>query len=214
MSSTRTILLILGFLSTLAVIALIAVAVTQNQPLPKNIKVLRAGPLREEGGWVSTVLTVMSLPLLALANLLFCLHAHRHLVLHLCGKTNHSFTGNHLLSNQPQLGVLCSRFLYGHFALRRAITPIPTAGRQMGCVCLVPQVWGQHTGVWFGASGGAWALFCPQYGIVLDAGSSHTNLYVYEWPAEKENDTGVVKQVEVCKVEGKRRKRSWGRSVG
>uniref|UniRef100_A0A803VWY8 Ectonucleoside triphosphate diphosphohydrolase 1 n=1 Tax=Ficedula albicollis TaxID=59894 RepID=A0A803VWY8_FICAL len=78
MSSTRTILLILGFLSTLAVIALIAVAVTQNQPLPKNIK----------------------------------------------------------------------------------------------------------------------------YGIVLDAGSSHTNLYVYEWPAEKENDTGVVKQVEVCKVEG------------
>uniref|UniRef100_A0A674GS14 Ectonucleoside triphosphate diphosphohydrolase 1 n=1 Tax=Taeniopygia guttata TaxID=59729 RepID=A0A674GS14_TAEGU len=78
MSSTRMILLILAFLSTLAVIALIAVAVTQNQPLPENIK----------------------------------------------------------------------------------------------------------------------------YGIVLDAGSSHTNLYVYEWPAEKENDTGVVKQVEVCKVEG------------
>uniref|UniRef100_A0A8C0GPR8 Ectonucleoside triphosphate diphosphohydrolase 1 n=1 Tax=Chelonoidis abingdonii TaxID=106734 RepID=A0A8C0GPR8_CHEAB len=42
-----------------------------------------------------------------------------------------------------------------------------------------------------------------KYGIVLDAGSSHTNLYVYEWPAEKENDTGVVHQVEVCKVEGK-----------
>ncbi|XP_067393126.1 ectonucleoside triphosphate diphosphohydrolase 1 isoform X2 [Emydura macquarii macquarii] len=41
-----------------------------------------------------------------------------------------------------------------------------------------------------------------KYGIVLDAGSSHTNLYVYEWPAEKENDTGVVHQVEVCKVEG------------
>ncbi|NXK95041.1 ENTP1 diphosphohydrolase, partial [Formicarius rufipectus] len=41
-----------------------------------------------------------------------------------------------------------------------------------------------------------------KYGIVLDAGSSHTNLYVYEWPAEKENDTGVVEQVEVCKVEG------------
>ncbi|NWH22077.1 ENTP1 diphosphohydrolase, partial [Grus americana] len=41
-----------------------------------------------------------------------------------------------------------------------------------------------------------------KYGIVLDAGSSHTNLYVYEWPAEKENDTGVVQQVEVCKVEG------------
>ncbi|KYO27106.1 ectonucleoside triphosphate diphosphohydrolase 1 isoform X2 [Alligator mississippiensis] len=41
-----------------------------------------------------------------------------------------------------------------------------------------------------------------KYGIVLDAGSSHTNLYVYTWPAEKENDTGVVQQVEVCKVEG------------
>ncbi|XP_030309280.1 ectonucleoside triphosphate diphosphohydrolase 1 isoform X3 [Calypte anna] len=41
-----------------------------------------------------------------------------------------------------------------------------------------------------------------KYGIVLDAGSSHTNLYVYEWPAEKENDTGVVQQVEVCKVKG------------
>lgn len=46
MSSTRTILLILGFLSTLAVIALIAVAVTQNKPLPKNVKVLQAGTLR------------------------------------------------------------------------------------------------------------------------------------------------------------------------
>lgn len=45
MSQTRKILLILGFLSTLAVIALIAVAVTQNKPLPKNIKVLRAGTL-------------------------------------------------------------------------------------------------------------------------------------------------------------------------
>ncbi|XP_053548503.1 ectonucleoside triphosphate diphosphohydrolase 1 [Bombina bombina] len=41
-----------------------------------------------------------------------------------------------------------------------------------------------------------------KYGIVLDAGSSHTNLYIYDWPAEKENDTGVVKQLEVCKVEG------------
>nr|XP_025038771.1 ectonucleoside triphosphate diphosphohydrolase 1 isoform X4 [Pelodiscus sinensis] len=41
-----------------------------------------------------------------------------------------------------------------------------------------------------------------KYGIVLDAGSSHTNLYVYEWPAEKENDTGVVHQVEVCTVQG------------
>lgn len=49
---------------------------------------------------------------------------------------------------------------------------------------------------------------------MLDAGSSHTNLYVYEWPAEKENDTGVVQQVEVCKVEGKRRNGSSERGMG
>ncbi|EHB18697.1 Ectonucleoside triphosphate diphosphohydrolase 1 [Heterocephalus glaber] len=40
------------------------------------------------------------------------------------------------------------------------------------------------------------------YGIVLDAGSSHTNLYIYKWPAEKENDTGVVYQIEECKLKG------------
>ncbi|KAI1885675.1 hypothetical protein AGOR_G00206260 [Albula goreensis] len=31
-----------------------------------------------------------------------------------------------------------------------------------------------------------------RYGMVLDAGSSRTTLYLYQWPAEKENDTGVV----------------------
>ncbi|XP_037660433.1 ectonucleoside triphosphate diphosphohydrolase 1 isoform X2 [Choloepus didactylus] len=41
-----------------------------------------------------------------------------------------------------------------------------------------------------------------KYGIVLDAGSSHTSLYIYKWPAEKENDTGVVYQIEECKVQG------------
>lgn len=43
----------------------------------------------------------------------------------------------------------------------------------------------------------------PQYGIVLDAGSSRTTVYVYEWPAEKENDTGVVSQTFKCNVKGK-----------
>ncbi|XP_062980779.1 ectonucleoside triphosphate diphosphohydrolase 3 isoform X2 [Elgaria multicarinata webbii] len=41
-----------------------------------------------------------------------------------------------------------------------------------------------------------------KYGIVLDAGSSRTTAYVYEWPAEKENDTGVVSQTFKCNVKG------------
>uniref|UniRef100_A0A3B4AXB7 Ectonucleoside triphosphate diphosphohydrolase 1 n=1 Tax=Periophthalmus magnuspinnatus TaxID=409849 RepID=A0A3B4AXB7_9GOBI len=43
---------------------------------------------------------------------------------------------------------------------------------------------------------------CPQYGIVLDAGSSHTAMYIYEWPAEKDNNTGRVEQTHSCKVKG------------
>ncbi|NXP45065.1 ENTP3 diphosphohydrolase, partial [Heliornis fulica] len=41
-----------------------------------------------------------------------------------------------------------------------------------------------------------------KYGIVLDAGSSRTTVYVYQWPAEKENDTGVVSQTLKCNVKG------------
>ncbi|XP_038124190.1 ectonucleoside triphosphate diphosphohydrolase 2 [Cyprinodon tularosa] len=41
------------------------------------------------------------------------------------------------------------------------------------------------------------------YGIVLDAGSSHTALYIYKWPADKQNGTGVVTQHKECQVEGK-----------
>lgn len=41
-----------------------------------------------------------------------------------------------------------------------------------------------------------------QYGIVMDAGSSHTTVYVYRWPADKQNGTGVVSQHSECKVKG------------
>ncbi|NXN99011.1 ENTP2 diphosphohydrolase, partial [Rhinopomastus cyanomelas] len=41
-----------------------------------------------------------------------------------------------------------------------------------------------------------------QYGIVLDAGSSHTAMFIYKWPADKENDTGVVSENSMCDVEG------------
>ncbi|MBN3299947.1 ectonucleoside triphosphate diphosphohydrolase 3 [Amia ocellicauda] len=41
-----------------------------------------------------------------------------------------------------------------------------------------------------------------KYGIVLDAGSSRTTVYVYQWPAEKENNTGIVSQTMSCMVNG------------
>ncbi|XP_006022742.1 ectonucleoside triphosphate diphosphohydrolase 8-like isoform X1 [Alligator sinensis] len=41
-----------------------------------------------------------------------------------------------------------------------------------------------------------------KYAMVFDAGSSHTALYIYQWPADKENDTGIVSQVEACTVAG------------
>uniref|UniRef100_A0A3Q0RXF1 Ectonucleoside triphosphate diphosphohydrolase 2 n=1 Tax=Amphilophus citrinellus TaxID=61819 RepID=A0A3Q0RXF1_AMPCI len=41
-----------------------------------------------------------------------------------------------------------------------------------------------------------------QYGIVLDAGSSHTSMFIYKWPADKQNNTGIVTQHKECHVEG------------
>ncbi|XP_042281233.1 ectonucleoside triphosphate diphosphohydrolase 3 isoform X1 [Thunnus maccoyii] len=41
-----------------------------------------------------------------------------------------------------------------------------------------------------------------QYGIVIDSGSSRSNVYLYEWPGEKENETGVVTEIMNCRVAG------------
>ncbi|XP_075435266.1 ectonucleoside triphosphate diphosphohydrolase 8-like isoform X4 [Ascaphus truei] len=41
-----------------------------------------------------------------------------------------------------------------------------------------------------------------KYGMVIDAGSSHTSIYVYQWPSDKKNSTGIVTQAHVCDVEG------------
>ncbi|XP_037735646.1 ectonucleoside triphosphate diphosphohydrolase 8 isoform X4 [Chelonia mydas] len=41
-----------------------------------------------------------------------------------------------------------------------------------------------------------------KYGMVFDAGSSHTSLFVYQWTSDKTNDTGVVSQMLSCNVQG------------
>uniref|UniRef100_A0A8C4YSC8 Ectonucleoside triphosphate diphosphohydrolase 3 n=1 Tax=Gopherus evgoodei TaxID=1825980 RepID=A0A8C4YSC8_9SAUR len=47
------------------------------------------------------------------------------------------------------------------------------------------------------------AILCTILDVfMLDAGSSRTTVYVYQWPAEKENDTGVVSQTFKCSVKG------------
>ncbi|CAM4675244.1 unnamed protein product, partial [Caretta caretta] len=40
-----------------------------------------------------------------------------------------------------------------------------------------------------------------KYGMVFDAGSSHTSLFVYQWTSDKTNDTGVVSQMLSCNVQ-------------
>ncbi|XP_063172180.1 ectonucleoside triphosphate diphosphohydrolase 2 [Candoia aspera] len=41
-----------------------------------------------------------------------------------------------------------------------------------------------------------------KFGIVLDAGSSHTAMFVYKWPSDKENETGIVGEHSDCHVKG------------
>lgn len=71
----------------------------------------------------------------------------------------------------------------------RALSWSPTPGRQGGRRAGRP------------ALSDSVSLFL-QYGVVLDAGSSRTTVYVYQWPAEKENNTGVVSQTFKCSVKG------------
>lgn len=44
--------------------------------------------------------------------------------------------------------------------------------------------------------------YSKEYGIVIDAGSSRSNVYLYEWPGAKENETGIVTETLNCKVDG------------
>ncbi|NP_001004643.1 ectonucleoside triphosphate diphosphohydrolase 2a.1 [Danio rerio] len=68
------------------------------------------------------------------------------------------------------------------------------------------------TGALFLAVGGILLLVLPSedikgspgfmYGIVLDAGSSHTSMFIYKWPADKQNGTGIVSQHSECHAKG------------
>ncbi|XP_026225671.1 ectonucleoside triphosphate diphosphohydrolase 3 [Anabas testudineus] len=41
-----------------------------------------------------------------------------------------------------------------------------------------------------------------EYGIVIDSGSSRSNVHLYKWPGEKQNETGVVTEIMNCRVAG------------
>jgi hypothetical protein len=41
-------------------------------------------------------------------------------------------------------------------------------------------------------SGASPTVVTYQYVVIIDAGSSHTDLYIYKWPSEKVNGTGLV----------------------
>ncbi|XP_037639389.1 ectonucleoside triphosphate diphosphohydrolase 3 isoform X1 [Sebastes umbrosus] len=45
-------------------------------------------------------------------------------------------------------------------------------------------------------------LYSSEYGIVIDSGSSRSSVYLYQWPGQKENETGVVTEIMNCKVAG------------
>ncbi|XP_071325314.1 ectonucleoside triphosphate diphosphohydrolase 3 [Trachinotus anak] len=44
--------------------------------------------------------------------------------------------------------------------------------------------------------------YSSEYGIVIDSGSSRSSVYLYVWPGEKQNETGVVTEIMNCRVAG------------
>ncbi|GFS81102.1 ectonucleoside triphosphate diphosphohydrolase 1 [Nephila pilipes] len=52
--------------------------------------------------------------------------------------------------------------------------------------------------VLFGATGGSIPF---DYGVVIDAGSTHTEVFLYFWSGSKDHGTGVVKQKDSCEYE-------------
>ncbi|XP_028984303.2 ectonucleoside triphosphate diphosphohydrolase 3 [Betta splendens] len=44
--------------------------------------------------------------------------------------------------------------------------------------------------------------YSEEFGIVIDSGSSRSNVYLYKWPGQKQNETGVVTELMNCRVEG------------
>ncbi|KAL4646525.1 ectonucleoside triphosphate diphosphohydrolase 8 isoform X1 [Arapaima gigas] len=81
----------------------------------------------------------------------------------------------------------------GKLAVKQTLVGVLVAG--VGCISIIALILTvvQHEEV---------NLPSSKYGIVFDAGSSHTTLFLYQWPREKENSTGVVSQVLFCDVDG------------
>lgn len=53
-------------------------------------------------------------------------------------------------------------------------------------------------------------FFCVQYGVVLDAGSTHTNMFVYKWKvSDIIKGTALVKQIGQCVVTDKGKSWLW-----
>ncbi|XP_060907023.1 ectonucleoside triphosphate diphosphohydrolase 3 isoform X1 [Labrus mixtus] len=59
----------------------------------------------------------------------------------------------------------------------------------LAAVAVIQDTWGTNN-------------YTSEYGIVIDSGSSRSNIYLYEWPGEKENETGVVTEKLNCRVDG------------